>query len=297
MTATLTAKLSRAVKRASPRPRGLAPATALRKTALAIALASVAVVATAQNKPFEPQVGQEGKDVIWVPTPDGLVERMLRMAGVSSSDFVTDLGSGDGRTVIAAARNFGARAQGIEYNPDMVELSKKNAAAAGVSDRATFMKADIFEYDFSKSTVVTMYLLTDLNMKLRPKLLDMKPGTRLVSHQFRMGEWEPDQTVAYDGRPAYMWIVPAKVAGNWQLVQGNDKRELVLGQHFQSFGGVARAGEVEHRLTATSLRGAQISFELPGPKGVGRRFVGRVDGDTMSGTGAGGNWTAKRAGS
>ena len=274
-----------------------APQHALRKTVLALALASVAALATAQNKPFEPQVGQEGKDVIWVPTPDGLVDRMLRMAGVSSADFVTDLGSGDGRTVIAAAKKFGARAQGIEYNPDMVELSKKNAAAAGVSDRTTFMKADIFEYDFSKSTVVTMYLLTDLNLKLRPKLLDMKPGTRLVAHQFRMGEWEPDQTVSYDGRPAYLWIVPAKVAGTWQLVQGNEKMDLVLSQNFQAFGGVARRGEGEQRLTGTALRGAQVSFELPGPKGVARRFTGRVEGDTISGSGAGGNWTAKRTGS
>ena len=153
------------------------------------------VLAQTAQKPYEPQVGQEGKDVIWVPTPQGLVDKMLDMAKVTSSDYIIDLGSGDGRTVITAAKR-GARATGIEYNPDMVELSKANATKAGVSAKAAFMKADIFESDFSEATVITMYLLPQLNVKLRPKILDLKPGTRIVSHAFTMEEWMADQTSA-----------------------------------------------------------------------------------------------------
>src|SRR3954463_2181146 len=149
--------------------------------------------ATATQAPYEPKVGQAGKDVVWVPTPQALVNKMLDMAKVTPSDYLIDLGSGDGRTVITAAKR-GLKALGIEYNPDMVALSQRNAAAAGVSDKATFVKADIFESDFSKATVITMFLLPSLNLQLRPKLLDLAPGTRVVSNSFRMEAWEPDQT-------------------------------------------------------------------------------------------------------
>ena len=168
-------------------------------------------------KPFQPQVFQAGKDVVWVPTPQELVNKMLDLAKVTPQDNLIDLGSGDGRIVIAAAKR-GARALGIEYNPDMVELSKANAAREGVSDRATFLKADLFETDFSKATVITMFLLSDINLRLRPKLLEMKPGTRLVSNSFDMGDWEADATATAVGGcvsycTAYLWIVPAKVEG------------------------------------------------------------------------------------
>src|SRR4026209_2437785 len=145
------------------------------------------------TKEFEPQVGQEGKDVIWVPTPQALVDKMLDMAKVTAKDYVIDLGSGDGRTVITAAKR-GAKALGIEYNPDMVELSKRNAAKEGVSDKANFMKADLFESDFSQAQVVTMFLLPDINIRLRPKILNLKPGTRIVSNTFTMGDWTDDET-------------------------------------------------------------------------------------------------------
>ena len=186
--------------------------------ALTSALLMVASVAFAQTqapaKPFEPQVGQQGKDVVWVPTPQSLVDKMLDIAKVTAQDYVIDLGSGDGRTVITAAKR-GATAIGIEYNPDMVELSKKAAVSAGVTAKATFMKADLFESDFSKATVITMFLLPDINLKLRPKLLDMKPGTRVVSNTFTMGEWEPDQTASVTEDctswcTALLWIIPAK---------------------------------------------------------------------------------------
>src|ERR671924_2402492 len=169
----------------------------MRQMLLTLFLAVVAATASAQAQPakreYKPQVGQEGKNVIWVPTPQELVDKMLDMAKVTPKDFVIDLGSGDGRTVITAAKR-GAKALGIEYNPDMVELSKRNAAKEGVSDKASFVKADLFETDFSQATVITMFLLPDINLKLRPKILDLKPGTRIVSNSFTMGDWKADET-------------------------------------------------------------------------------------------------------
>src|SRR5690242_5656180 len=168
----------------------------------------------------QPEVGQSGKDVVWVPTPQSLVDKMLDIAKVTANDYVIDLGSGDGRTVITAAKR-GARAHGIEYNPDMVELAKRNAAKEGVSDKATFTKADLFESDFSQATVITMFLLPEINLKLRPKILNLKPGTRIVSNSFMMGDWSPDETATVTDCSAWctalLWIVPAKVAGLWKL--------------------------------------------------------------------------------
>src|SRR6058998_4071562 len=168
-----------------------------RRTSLALcflALAAIAYGQAQQGAQFEPQVGQAGKDVVWVPTPQELVNKMLDLAKVTPQDYIIDLGSGDGRTVITAAKR-GARAHGIEYNPDMVELSKRNAAKAGVTDKANFVKADLFESDFSQATVITMFLLPDINLRLRQKILDLKPGIRIVSNSFTMGDWKADDTV------------------------------------------------------------------------------------------------------
>src|SRR5215211_2627389 len=174
----------------------------VRRTWLSLFLFVLTAGACAQAQPakqeFQPQVGQDGKDVIWVPTPQALVDKMLDMAKVTAKDYVIDLGSGDGRTVITAAKQ-GSKALGIEYNPDMVEISKRNAAKEGVSDKASFMKADLFESDFSQAQVITMFLLSSINMKLRPKILDLKPGTRIVSNTFDMGEWKPDETATLPG--------------------------------------------------------------------------------------------------
>ena len=167
------------------------------------------------SKEYTPQVGQEGKDVIWVPTPQALVERMLDMAKLTSKDIHYDLGSGDGRTVITAAKR-GAQAVGVEYNPDMVALSERAAAKEGVTGKATFIHGDIFQTDFSQATVLTLYLLPSLNVKLRPIILKMKPGTRVVSHAFTMDDWQADQTDSVEGRTAYLWIVPAPVEGTWK---------------------------------------------------------------------------------
>ena len=247
----------------------------------------------AKEKEYEPQVGQEGKDVVWVPTPQALVDKMLDMAKVTPKDYVIDLGSGDGRTVITAAKR-GSRALGIEYNPDMVELSKRNAAKEGVSDKAQFIKADLFESDFSKAQVITMFLLPSINLKLRPKILDLKPGTRIVSNSFDMGEWTPNQTEKVDGCTnwctAYLWIVPAKVEGTWKLSQG----ELTLKQNFQMISGTLKSGNNNAQITNGKLNGDQISFTAGGAQ-----YAGHVNGNAIEGTvkgGSNGKWTATRAG-
>jgi len=239
---------------------------------------------------FEPRVGQAGKDVVWVPTPDELVEKMLNLGNVTAKDYVIDLGSGDGRTVIMAAKR-GARAHGIEYNPEMVELSKQNAAKAGVSERATFTKEDLFESDFSKASVITMFLLPTINLKLRPKILDLKPGTRIVSNSFTMGEWREDASDSLDSEcinwcTALLWIVPAKVAGTWKLAQG----ELTLQQSYQFITGTLKSGNDVTPIANGRLKGDQILFNAGGVV-----YAGQVSGGTMQGTlSAGGEWSATR---
>jgi len=278
--------------------------TAAVRTAVAsVALAAFATTALAQTQPkdreFTPQVGQAGKDVIWVPTPDDLVERMLRMAQTTSKDYVVDLGSGDGRTVIAAAKKFGARSLGIEYNADMVDLSTRNAAREGVTANAKFIRGDIFETDFTQATVVTMYLLPGLNLKLRPKILDMKPGTRVVSHQFNMDDWQPDETTNLDGRRAYFWIVPAKVNGTWRILSGSDVWDATLEQRYQVIEGSIKLGALNAGLRETRVVGDRISFVFVDNAGVRREFTGRVNGPAMDGTlradsGPETRWTATR---
>jgi SAM-dependent methyltransferase len=278
-------------------------AAAVRTAAATLALAAFAATALAQTQPrdreFTPQVGQAGKDVIWVPTPEDLVERMLRMAQTTPKDFVVDLGSGDGRTVIAAAKKFGARSLGIEYNPDMVDLSNRNAAREGVTANAKFIHGDIFETDFSQATVVTMYLLPGLNLKLRPRILAMKPGTRVVSHQFNMDDWQPDETTNLDGRRAYFWIVPAKVNGTWRILSGSDVWDLTLEQRYQMIEGSIQLGALHAGLREARLVGDRIGFVFVDNSGVRHEFAGRVSGAAMEGTvrAEGGpvtRWTATR---
>ncbi|MGH7823936.1 MAG: SAM-dependent methyltransferase [Candidatus Binatia bacterium] len=241
-------------------------------------------------KDYEPQVGQEGKDVVWVPTPQELVDKMLDMANVTPNDYVIDLGSGDGRTVITAAKR-GVRAHGIEYNPDMIELSKRNAAKEGVSDKATFVKADLFESDFSQATVITMFLLPSINVKLRPKILDLKPGTRIVSNSFDMEQWKPDQTATVTGCDhwctAYLWIVPAKAGGTWKIPKG----ELMLRQTFQMISGTLKSGNVVAPVKG-KLNGDEIIFTAGEAQ-----YTGRVSGNSIEGTlKSGGSWRATRIG-
>jgi hypothetical protein len=256
---------------------------------------ALAAGAYAQTPGFKPEVGQAGKDVVWVPTSDVLVNKMLDMAKATPADYLMDLGSGDGRTVIAAAKR-GITAQGIEYNPDMVKLSQENATKAGVSDKATFMKADIFQTDFSKATVITLFLLPDLNLRLRPILLNMKPGTRVVSNSFTMGDWEDDDTAtAGEGGDcsywciAHMWIVPAKVEGTWQFTGG----KLMLKQKYQMISGSVEAGG-QPAVVGGKMRGDQIAF-----KAGNAEYSGRVSGNTIEGTvktaSQSNKWVATRA--
>ena len=270
------------------------------------ALASGALHAQSASKPaaeYTPSVGQEGKDVIWVPTPQALVEKMLDMAKLTAKDIHLDLGSGDGRTVIAAAKR-GARATGVEYNPDMVALSDRIAAKEGLAGKVKFIRGDIFETDFSNATVITLYLLPSLNLKLRPTILKMKPGTRVVSHAFSMDDWQADQTENVEGRTAYLWIVPAPVEGTWRWKvsgSGPGEYELMLRQQYQNVEGLVRLDGRMGQLRNVRLQGDQISFsvvELVGSNPIRRDFAGRVDGKTMEGTvklpGGEAKWSATR---
>jgi SAM-dependent methyltransferase len=267
--------------------------------AVAVAL-TLALPAAAQPKDYEPQVGQAGKDVIWVPTPDDVVERMLRMAQVTPNDYVVDLGAGDGKIAIAAAKKFGARALGIEYNPDMARHAQRNVEKAGVAARAKIIQGDIFVTDFTQASVITMYLLPALNLKLRPQLLAMRPGTRVVSHSFNMEDWEPDETSNLDGRRSYFWLVPASVAGKWSLDLGGERYDLALEQRYQKLdGSIALKGGVELGLRDTRLRGAALAFAYVDQSGVRRDFTGRVNGNRMEGSfraesGAEGKWSAAK---
>jgi precorrin-6B methylase 2 len=250
---------------------------------LAALLSILAAPVTTSAQQYQPSVGQEGKDVIWVPTPEELIAKMLDMAKLTPGDQIIDLGSGDGRIVIAAAKR-GAHGLGIEYNPDMVELSTQNARKEGVSDKASFVKADIFETDFSKATVITMYLLPDLNLRLRPKILEMKPGTRVVSHAFNMEDWEADETATFEYRTAYLWIVPAKAAGVWTWNGASGTGELTLTQTYQKIEGALKAGGKEMPITGGRLRGDRISFAIVENGSATREFTGRVDGSGVEGT-------------
>ena len=242
---------------------------------------------------YVPEIGQQGKDVVWVPTPQELVDTMLSMAGVTPDDFVIDLGSGDGRTVITAAKK-GARALGIEYNPDLVALSKRNAEIEGVSDKAEFIEADLFECDLSKATVITMFLLPEINLKLRPRLLELKPGTRIVSNTFNMGEWEPDYEVTTDENwnswnTALLWIIPARTEGTWILCQD----QLIISQEFQIIHGKLIYGDKNSVIKNGRLHGNEITFKI-----ADVIYTGCVSGDKMEGImregGGEKKWTATR---
>ncbi len=231
-----------------------------------------------------------------VPTSQALADKMLNLVQVTPQDYVIDLGSGDGRIVITAAKR-GARALGIEYNADMVELSKRNAAREGVADKASFIKADLFESDFSTATVITMFLLPEINLRLRPLILDLKPGTRIVSNSFDMGDWAADQTIAVSKEEgcdntycqAFFWVVPAKVQGTWTLPQG----ELKLKQNYQMVSGELNSGKDRISIADGRLSGSRISFKIGQA-----RYTGSVTGSTMEGTFKSGDnngtWNAKR---
>jgi hypothetical protein len=248
-------------------------------TLSALLVASAALALELQQ--FQPTVGQPGKDVVWVPTPQATVDKMLDMAKVTPQDYLIDLGSGDGRTVITAAKR-GLKAHGIEYNNDMVELSKRNAASEGVSNRATFVQADLFQSDFSSANVITMFLLADINIRLRPTILNMRPGTRVVSNTFTMGDWTADETATVPNCSSWctalLWIVPAKVEGTWRMPAG----ELKLTQTFQNLSGTLGNTQISNG----KMTGDRIAFQVGNAQ-----YEGRVNGNSMTGTIKGGSAT------
>jgi SAM-dependent methyltransferase len=265
-------------------------------TALLVSVLNAATAFAQQTQtqtPFEPQVGQAGKDVVWVPTDEKLVEKMLDIAKITAQDFVMDLGSGDGRNIIGAAKR-GARAVGVEYNPQMVELSRENAKKAGVADRATFIEGDMYEADISKATALVLFLLPVNLEKLTPKFLDLKPGTRIVDNTFAIPGWEPDYTEKLETDcqtwcSALLWIVPAKVHGNWRLTDG----EVTFDQKFQVVTGSVKTASGAAEIENGRLRGEEITFTAGGDQ-----YTGRVTGDTIQGRvkGSGGEraWSATR---
>ena len=238
---------------------------------------------------YQPRLGQEGKDVIWMPTGGELVTLMLKTAKVTPNDLVYDLGAGDGKIAIAAAKEFGARSIGIEFNPDMAAFAQRNAVRAGVGDRVKIINGDIFKEDFSKATVVTLYLLPDLNLKLRPILLKMKPGTRVVSHAFTMGDWEADQEIEA-GQRGYFWIVPANVAGDWVIdgIETQNKVVLNLVQRYQRIGGSLTVGGKTQPILNPSLEGDKLSFGYIDRNNNLHNVKLTVNGSQLKGEGKGG---------
>jgi SAM-dependent methyltransferase len=263
---------------------------------LALVIAPAAQQTTGTQKPFEPTVGQPGKDVVWVPTSPALVEKMLDLAKVTSSDFVIDLGSGDGRNIIAAAKR-GARGVGVEYNPDMVELSRRLAKEAGVADRATFVQGDMYEADISKATVLALFLLPSNLDKLKDKFLALKPGSRIVLNTFLVTGWQPDVSERLEEGcetwcTAALYIVPAPVAGTWRF----DGGEFNLAQEFQVLsGGASNRGGVTAAIAEGRMKGDEITISVGGAT-----YVGKVSGDRITGTvqprggGASRPWNATR---
>jgi precorrin-6B methylase 2 len=257
----------------------------------AVVAASAHAQATAAQEEFVPQVGQAGKDVVWVPTPAELVEAMLNLAKVTPQDFVMDLGSGDGRNVIAAAKR-GARAMGVEFNPKMVELSRRTAAMAGVADRAQFVEGDMYEADISKASVMALFLLPSNMLQLRPKFLNLRPGSRIVSNTFGIEGWTPDETVTVENGcsawcTALLWIVPAKVGGKWRVGDS----DLVFDQQFQVVTGTLGGKPISDG----KLRGDQIRFMVGAAEYTGKVVGDRIDGSVRSG-GPVTMWTARKIG-
>lgn len=262
----------------------------------AAALLAASFLTTAQAQPksradcertFKPTVGQSGKDVVWVPTPDELVRRMLTMAKVTERDYVIDLGAGDGKIAIAAARPpFNATSIGIEYNPDMVKLANCMVQVEGAGAKTKIVHGDIFKEDFSKADVITMYLLPELNLCVRHRILAMKPGTRVASHQFTMADWKSDETADIEYRAAYLWIVPARVAGNWTLRDqaGGMQFGVALTQTFQEIAGDVQLANGRQPLVGATLRGDALSFTFNNDKGETRTFTGKVEGNRITGT-------------
>ena len=253
-------------------------------SALLISGMNFAYATTPAAPSYTPVQGQAGKDVIWIPTPEGLIDKMLTAAKVTDKDKLFDLGAGDGIIAITAARKYGAQSVGIEYNPDMAQFARRKVAEAGMNDKVRIITGDIFQEDFSSATVVTLYLMPHLNMKLRPTLLKMKPGTRVVSHAFTMGDWEPDETMSFNHTQGYFWVVPAQIDGSW-VMNGFDGGPIRvnLSQSFQNIGGTLTRGGQSFAMLGAKLRGDEVKFQFITPDRKVHAFSGRVEGGRLTG--------------
>ncbi len=263
-----------------------------RMTCMAVVLAASPVLAQSADstklgdEKYEPRVGQSGKDVIWVPTNDAVADAMLKVAKVKPTDLVYDLGAGDGKIAIAAAKNFGATAVGIEYNKEMADLAKRNTERAGVADKVKIINGDIFVEDFSKATVVTMYLLPDLNLKIRPTILKMAPGTRIVTNSFNMGDWEPDDTVGTGYAQGYFWVVPGNAAGKWSLIGMEGSQQpatLEITQRYQRVGGVLNIYGKSQPILGAALSGNRLKFSFTDHSNQSRIVEVTLNGNEFSG--------------
>ena len=263
----------------------------LSTTALALGLtvtqafAQIAYGTTLGDDKYQPSVGQSGKDVIWVPTNDAVADAMLKAANVGPNDLVFDLGAGDGKIAIAAAKNYGARSVGIEYNKDMAALATRNAERAGVSDKVKIIHGDIFVEDFSKANVLTMYLLPDLNLKLRPTILKMAPGTRVATNSFNMGDWEPDQVIGTGYTQGYFWVVPGNAAGKWAIkgIDGGQGDVLELTQRYQKVGGTLTIKGKSQPVLGGVLTGNRLKFSFVDQNGQSRIFDVEIKGNALTG--------------
>ena len=253
-------------------------------SALLISGMNFAYSTTPAAPTYTPVQGQAGKDVIWIPTPEGLIDKMLTTAKVTDKDTLFDLGAGDGISAITAARKYGAQSVGIEFNPDMAQFARRKVAEAGMTDKVRIITGDIFQEDFSSATVVTLYLMPHQNLKLRPTLLKMKPGTRVVSHAFTMGDWEPDEIMSFNHTQGYFWVVPAQIEGSWVMngLDGGPFR-VNLSQSFQNIGGTLTRGGQTFSMLGAKLRGDEVKFQFITPDRKVHAFSGRLDGGRLTG--------------
>ena len=260
---------------------------------LFLALTLFAGVVSAQA----PEIGQVSKDSVWVPTPERMIHRMLQLADTTEKDLVLDLGSGDGRIPIHAAKHFGARAIGVELEKNLIDLSRKAAAAQGVSSKVQFVQQDLFTYDMSAATVIALYISPGVMDRLKPRFLALKPGTRVASHHFKLGDWEPDEVVALEGRTGYLWVVPAQVKGDWAVsIPGGDFR-LRIEQAYQQVKTSGERGGKPLHVIGARLRGTELRFTSFDPDGHSRHFSGQVADDHMRGESEGNparGWAARR---
>jgi SAM-dependent methyltransferase len=265
-----------------------------------LACVLLAAVSIAHAAPPAPEFGQASKDSVWVPTPERLIRRMLQMADTTRDDVVVDLGAGDGRIPIYAAKHFGARGVAVELEENLVQVAREAARREGVAHRVRVIRQDLFEADLSTATVFALYISPGVMERLKPRLLQLRPGTRIASHQFDMGDWEPDEKIEVEGRKGFLWVVPAAVEGEWNVAIAGQDFRLHLERQYQKLSGSSERDGKKAPVIGARLRGTEIRFNAFDRDGTSRSYVGRVDGDRLIGEahdGVGARavaWTATR---